>query len=132
MQLTWTNDLALGDEAIDDDHRYAVEMMARIATAADAEVTALFADFVTHMYEHFAREEALMRACDFPALHCHAGEHTRVLGLLDGLAVQVAAGNPELARGFAAEAGPAWFLDHRNTMDLVTVGFAHAHAHARH
>lgn len=128
MQLSWTDKLALGHAAIDDDHRFAVDTMARIATAGDAEVTGLFTDLVAHMYEHFAREEALMRACNFPALDCHVGEHTRVLGLLDGLAARVAAGDLDVARGFAAEAGPAWFLDHRNTMDFVTVNFARAHA----
>lgn len=128
MQLTWTDNLALGHEAIDEDHRNAVELMHRIATADDAAVDGLFAEFVVHMHEHFAREEAVMRACDFPAFACHAGEHARVLALLDELATAVAAGHPEVARQFAAEGGPAWFLDHRATMDQVTVGFARSHA----
>lgn len=122
--LTWTDTLALGNEAIDRDHRDAVEQMQRIAGAEDAAVAGLFATFVEHMHEHFAREEELMRACAFPAYDCHAGEHQRVLGLLDGVTAEVAAGNLDAARSFAADAGPAWFLDHRATMDFVTVSFA--------
>jgi hemerythrin len=122
--LTWTDDLALGDDAIDDDHRTAVALMHEIAGADDSRVAGLFEAFVAHMREHFERENALMRASAFPAQHCHFDEHTRVLALLDAIAADVAAGRPEAARRFAADAGPAWFIDHRNTMDLVTVTWA--------
>lgn len=124
--LTWREDYVLGDDAIDHDHREAVEMMNRIETADDADVPALFAALVAHMHEHFARENALMLDTQFPAHACHAGGHDRVLKLLDGIAAEVASGRLEPARGFAGEAGPAWFVEHRNTMDFVTVGWARA------
>jgi len=124
--LTWSEEFILGDDAIDHDHREAVEMMNRIETADDGGVPALFAALVEHMHEHFARENALMLETHFPAHACHAGEHERVLTLLDGIAAEVAAGRLASARDFAAAAGPAWFVDHRNTMDFVTVGWARA------
>jgi hemerythrin len=122
--LTWTDDLALGNDDIDRDHRSAVEAMSQLAVAADADVPALFGAFAAHMREHFERENALMRATGFPARACHEGEHERVLGLLDELAAEIAAGGLETARHFARRAGPAWFIDHRNSMDFVTVDYA--------
>lgn len=122
--LTWTDDLALGNDEIDSDHRFAVDAMMRMAAADDAELPDLFDAFVEHMREHFERENALMRQTDFPARACHEGEHVRVLGLLDGIAAEVKAGQTSAARDFARRGGPAWFIDHRNTMDFVTVGYA--------
>ncbi len=122
--LSWTDNLALGNAEIDADHRAAVELMNRLANADDAAVQALFDEFIQHMRDHFARESAVMTACAFPPQACHEGEHTRVLGLLDDIAAEVAAGRPDAARHFGAEAGPAWFIDHRNTMDFVTVTYA--------
>jgi hemerythrin len=122
--LTWEDSLALGNPAIDDDHRQAVMMMNRIAMADDAATAQLFSDFVAHMRTHFAREEALMHETGFPAMHCHKDEHARVLGLLDAIARDSAAGDGASARSFCAEAGPSWFIEHRQTMDYVTVAWA--------
>lgn len=124
MMLSWTEDLALGNDDIDCDHRHAVEAMMRIAAADDPALPALFGAFVTHMREHFERENALMRATGFPARACHEGEHVRVLSLLDSIAADIAAGRLESARDFGRHGGPAWFIDHRNTMDFVTVDYA--------
>lgn len=122
--LSWTDNLALGNAEIDADHRAAVELMNRLAGADDAAVPALFDEFIQHMRDHFARESAVMTACAFPPQTCHEGEHARVLSLLDDIAAEVAAGRPDAARHFGAEAGPDWFIDHRNTMDFVTVTYA--------
>lgn len=122
--LSWTDNLALGNAEIDADHRAAVDLMNRLSGADDAAVPALFDEFIQHMRDHFARESAVMTACAFPPQACHEGEHARVLALLDHIAAEVAAGHFEAARHFGAEAGPAWFIDHRNTMDFVTVTYA--------
>lgn len=124
--LDWTDSLLLGHPDIDRDHRDAVRMMNQIAAAEDGAVAALFAEFVLHMQEHFAYENGLMQTTAFPAQRCHEAEHVRVLGLLDAIAAQVARGDLAAARRFCTDAGPAWFLDHRQTMDHVTVSWATA------
>lgn len=122
--LTWTDALALGHETIDHDHRECVEMMNKIALADDQALPVEFAALARHLHEHFARENELMRTTDFPARACHEGEHERVLALVNGILDDIAAGRFASARHFASKAGPSWFLDHRSTMDFVTVTYA--------
>ncbi|MBK8175301.1 MAG: hemerythrin domain-containing protein [Rhodospirillales bacterium] len=126
MGLTWSDSLALGVPVIDEDHRVSVEQMADMAAAADDGLATLFDAFAQHMREHFAREEAIMDACHFPARDCHAGEHQRVLGILTDLKDSIARGETGPIRAFAETTGPNWFVNHRNTMDSVTLDYARA------
>ncbi|HYD31646.1 MAG TPA: hemerythrin domain-containing protein [Azospirillaceae bacterium] len=121
--LTWSDDLNVGVDVIDEDHRVTVEQLGALLAADDATFPALFDAFVEHLAEHFGREEELMQKTGFFAYGCHSGEHTRVLGEMRGLLAAAKSGRLAMARAYVAEAVPDWFLNHRNTMDLVTANF---------
>lgn len=125
--LTWSDDLKVGVEFMDEDHQVTVEQLGELLTADDASFPALFDAFVEHLAEHFGREEELMQRIGFFAYGCHSGEHQRVLGEMRGLVDAARSGRLGMARAYAAEVVPDWFKNHRDSMDFVTAQFARQH-----
>ncbi len=84
---------------------------------------------VAHTREHFAREEAAMEETGFPAYVVHKAEHDRVLDDLQAEARAFRDRN-DAARLAAndREDLPTWFLQHIQSMDLVTSRFVAARA----
>lgn len=88
--------------------------------AAQTEIDTLLQDFLAHMRQHFADEEAMMRRIAFPPYPVHKQEHDRVLDELARLAEQP--DTREMER-FLLEAVPAWLDQHVATMDMITARF---------
>jgi hemerythrin len=64
----------------------------------------------------------MMEKTGFFALHCHQGEHTRVLAEWEGVLERLRGGDAQ--DGYFTDQLPQWLLNHRNTMDFVTAEFA--------
>ncbi len=77
-----------------------------------------------HTAAHFGREDEAMRRTFFPAFPVHHAEHVRVLAELDD-EIRRFRETGDAARLTAWVLGdvPAWFVDHIQTMDLVTARF---------
>ena len=77
-----------------------------------------------HTRDHFLREETMMREARFPAYAVHKAEHDRVLAEMDGEARRFRDGGDaaRLSR-YLFEELPAWFANHRRTMDAMTARF---------
>jgi len=125
--MDWTDDLKVGLTVIDEDHEVFVAQMNDAVAASDADFPARVAALVRHTREHFAREEAVMDEVGFFATAMHKGEHRRVLALIDEMAATLAAGDLASVRAWVRTDLPAWFLEHRGTMDAVTAQFARQH-----
>lgn len=69
----------LGVQTMDEDHARLEQAIARAADAPDAYLPALHGTIARELAAHFAREETLMRAHDFPGLHCHIAQHKLLL-----------------------------------------------------
>ncbi|HEY6098895.1 MAG TPA: hemerythrin family protein, partial [Anaeromyxobacter sp.] len=96
----------------------------RQGRASREQVTAALGSLDRHTRAHFAREEDAMRRARFPPYEMHAGEHARVLAEMEGAARAFAeTGDVERLWRYVAEAVPAWFVTHIQTMDLVTSRF---------
>jgi hemerythrin len=118
---------------MNDDHREEARLLNAAVDALDAErrgagdravTLAAFDRFVEHTREHFGREEVSMRDAAFPPYPVHKAEHDRVLAELSSEVEQYrAGGDAERLRRYAAEAVPAWFLSHIDSMDMVTSRF---------
>jgi hemerythrin len=115
-EFEWRKEFELGNERMDGTHREFVALVDGLLTAGDAELPALFDEFIIHTEAHFAEESKAMHACGFPPIHCHEGEHARVLEVARDVQRQVAAGDVELGRVLAREL-PGWFAVHAATMD---------------
>ena len=123
MALVWTDNLAVGVEMMDADHQTLLLMLAQMAEEPDEKFVTLFNDVAHHLEEHFGRENELMRRYDFFAYHCHRSEHDSVLAWVRSLAAKAAAGDLAESRRFISSEIEPWFIEHRNTMDLVTARF---------
>lgn len=121
--LVWDDSLKVGNDIIDHDHKETVELLAGLAAVDDAAFPAAFAHFAQHLRDHLAREEDLMRQYGFPPFPIHKHEHDRVRLELEGIEKRLAAGNLMLARGYATQAVPDWFINHKNTMDSATAAW---------
>lgn len=78
--MDWTPDLSTGVPSIDDQHKQLFLWLAELQSAT-ADQRTLFGVYVItrlkhYIREHFAAEEALMRAAAFPGLDQHIAEHT--------------------------------------------------------
>ena len=63
-----------------------------------------------------------MAACGFPPLHCHKGEHAKVLETVVEVRRRVAEGDVELGHKLA-EALAEWFPQHAQSMDAMLALF---------
>ena len=75
----WTPDLSTGVSVLDEQHKAIFQWLAQLESAS-AEQRTLFGVYVLtrlkhHMREHFATEEAMMKAVGYPDLARHQAEH---------------------------------------------------------
>ena len=116
--MPWSEANRLGVAEMDATHRVFVDLADRLLAADDAAFPALFAELHAHTRAHFDNEGRLMKACRFPAIGEHNGEHLRVLGELAHFASAVKAGRLAAARQYAQNL-PSWFATHLATMDAA-------------
>lgn len=89
--ITWNDKFATGIQQIDDDHKRVMEIINRIDNALQGDHATRQVDSTTleelakYAEDHFALEERLMAAADFPGLEAHRQEHHRARTLLLGL-----------------------------------------------
>jgi hemerythrin len=77
-----------------------------------------------HTQEHFAREEEAMRQVGFPPYPVHKGEHDRVLEEMESEEIHFReTGDTGRLWSYVAEAVPAWFVGHIQSMDAITAQF---------
>ena len=76
----WTEAMSVGVDLIDSDHKALIDLINRLhegmsGEAGDAAMQDVFDTLIAYTEIHFAREEKVMQACDFPALPTHVDEH---------------------------------------------------------
>ncbi|MCB1791284.1 MAG: hemerythrin family protein [Gammaproteobacteria bacterium] len=110
-------DQRLGVASMDDTHEEFLSLYEHLRQADNAAFPQLFRLMCEHTRAHFAAEEALMKATDFPALAEHTADHMRVLGELDRFLSRAQGGRQQLARAWINEQLPEWFRAHLLNMD---------------
>jgi hemerythrin len=117
---------------INDDHREEARLLNTLAEALEAHrqggpkatVETAFAALLTHTREHFGREEEAMRRAGFPPYPVHKEEHDRVLEEMEAEGQAFArGGKAEVLWRYVAQAVPAWFIAHIQSMDTITAQF---------
>lgn len=91
LQISWSQDLAIGHELIDADHQDIFDAAKRLHTEITSEepeysiVGEVLVELIEHTGGHFAREEALMREIGFPGYKAHKREHTLLMQKVNDL-----------------------------------------------
>ncbi len=106
--FTWDEDLDVGVEAMNDQHKKLIALMeevyqknaAKVGKEGVLQATQTLIDYVI---KHFRDEEAYMESINFPGLEAHKQIHRNLLGDLNDLAKKfVASDDSELSEEFMA------------------------------
>jgi len=120
----WNNDLSVGVDAIDNDHKKLFSILRQIKQAIESKkaptsevIDKLLSDLYVHTDLHFNREEILMKVCAYPHYenHCHVHELIRnqVKHYLDNYQSSQSILHLKLLLAFME----LWLIDHIGTMD---------------
>ncbi len=88
--LTWREQLAVGHEQIDADHRSLIDLINRVqelfvTRGTVAELTVALEALHQYTREHFAREQAIQRTIGFPEKDRHEQLHQQLIARLEAL-----------------------------------------------
>jgi len=84
------DDLYLGIDVIDDEHRHLLDVINRLVAASSAGSDAQFIDniafeLIARIQEHFRSEEGQMAAWAYDGLACHKAAHAKLFEMLQAL-----------------------------------------------
>jgi hemerythrin-like metal-binding protein len=116
--LPWTEELEIGLPEMDDQHREFVRLLAAARNSDDAGLPAAWQALVDHCEDHFAHEEAWMRATRFAGAKAHAMQHRMILRVMRDGAAQALHGHITPLRLMTREL-QVWFPQHAQTMDAA-------------
>jgi hemerythrin len=130
LALVWTDDLALGVDALDAQQRelfMRTNLLLRAAEGppGDHESTQLLAFLTGHVGQHFEDEERLMAALDYPEAAAHRAEHHEFRAVLRDLVRELALGGvgARLRQRIQVEVC-AWIEHHVQESDRALAAFA--------
>ena len=99
LDVAWHDDYAVGDAVIDQQHRdlFRLATLLLAATERSALVDTAM-KLYRHVREHFRHEEELMREIGYPEYRAHVQMHDQMIGRLNDLSIDIAAGRWDRAR----------------------------------
>lgn len=111
--------------AMNDVHREELHIVNHVNAAILAndpiKISQLCQEWLEHTKAHFAKENAMMEKYNFPAYHCHFGEHVEALQLLESV---ITSWNDEKdlenLSQYIRDIWPKWYVTHISSMDTVT------------
>jgi len=100
--LAWSDDLSVGNDFIDHDHRKLIEMVNRLHVVMHEgrgkEVLGkVLNNLISYTKEHFRREEDLMRQIRYPGYFEHKEEHEKLMTQVLDLEAKFESGNTSLS-----------------------------------
>ena len=103
----WGDDLAVGNELIDQDHRKLINLVNDLHTATRqgqgrAVVGKILVELLEYTADHFRREESHMERIRYAAVEAHKQEHTEILKKVLALEGQYAGGQVTVAAKVSA------------------------------
>ena len=120
--ITWTNALSVGDEAIDHDHQELFSLVNDLADAdlSDSSLLGLIGRLEEYTEYQFAREEEFMREYDFPGLEEHIAKHKMFVEWLHTveLTYRRSAESPFQISDLVNDFLRTWLVDHIMNEDM--------------
>jgi hemerythrin-like metal-binding protein len=92
--MTWTSDLSVGVEVLDDDHKRLIGIINQlhygITVGHDrAILDAVLNELVDYIKFHFAREEGMLIKAGYEATSAHMMEHERFIGQISSVQTRI-------------------------------------------
>ena len=126
MGLVWREQLSVGNNVIDNDHRHLIDIVNHVEQSLDTknprELSAALDSLSKYSQEHFVREEKIARAAGYEQVPDLSHSHEALVKQLDQIKVEI--------RGMGQEWSPAvaedftkllrsWLIDHVIKEDLL-------------
>lgn len=121
--LTWSDDLVMNMDKMDQTHREFVDLLAATELAPEDQLIDSYKTLIAHTEEHFNGENQWMQDVDFGPGGCHTDEHDMILKVMhEALRRGEQDGNLKLVRQLTSELA-IWFDGHAKSMDAVLAMF---------
>ena len=121
--LTWSDDLVMNMDKMDQTHREFVDLLAATELAPEDKLIASFIELIAHTDEHFSGENQWMQDVSFGPGGCHTDEHDMILKVMrEALRRGQEDGNLQMVRQLTGELA-VWFDGHAKSMDAVLAMF---------
>jgi hemerythrin-like metal-binding protein len=132
--LAWNDRYAVGDPAVDHEHRELIDLINALHAAllsGDPErgTEAFLGDLDRGIAAHFALEETLMRARRYDEYAAHKADHERLLDEIRDIMDDFHDADPTAASDALAARLDAWFVSHFATHDARLHGRLGDHRH---
>jgi hemerythrin len=123
--FTWLDEYKIGDEAIDNQHRYLFDLANQIVDPLnDAQKTHMNVLALYHyVREHFKDEESLMKLSHYPDYKAHVKEHEMLTQRLTEISTGIITG--EISPDYIMSFMSTWLLDHILGKDMLIGEFLH-------
>ena len=121
--LTWSDDLVMNMDKMDQTHREFVDLLAATELAPEDKLISRFIELIAHTDEHFTGENQWMQDVSFGPGGCHTDEHDMILKVMrEALRRGQEDGNLQMVRQLTGELA-VWFDGHAKSMDAVLAMF---------
>ena len=115
MDIIWSDKFETGNSAIDEQHRYIIELLSGINTSklSNIELFQLFMDLQAYLSVHFKTEENCMKDVNYPGYERHKAKLDKVLQDTKDILTKNASNNTasEICTEFVNYI-QNWLLDH--------------------
>ena len=126
MGLVWREQLSVGNDVIDSDHRHLIDIINRVGESLNkknrSQLRASLDSLSRYSQEHFAREEKVAKAAGYEQVPNLKESHTALIEQLDQLKREVSEmgqeWSPETAERFT-DLLRNWLIDHVIKEDLL-------------
>ncbi len=84
MEVTWSDDLCVGIQQVDDEHRMLVQVLNQLGEAMRSGkgtkvMSEILAQLIQYTQEHFTAEEKLMIESEYPNTKLHQAQHRQLV-----------------------------------------------------
>ena len=126
MGLVWREQLSVGNDAIDNDHRHLIDIINHVEQSMGAknprDLAAALDSLSKYSQAHFAHEEKIARAAGYKQVPDLSHTHEDLIKQLDQLKVEIKAmgkeWSPTVAESFT-KLLRSWLIDHVIKEDLL-------------
>jgi len=126
MSLVWREQLSVGNNVIDTDHRYLIDIINRVEQSLGAkdrrELSAALESLSKYSQEHFAREEKIARAAGYEQVPDLSHSHEALIKQLDQMKTEIREMGQEWSAAMADDFTKllrSWLIDHVIKEDLL-------------
>ena len=126
MTIMWREQLSVGNDMIDDDHRVLIDIINEYERALDTrnvdQIIGVFDRLKAYAHEHFNREENLQRAIHFNQAESHKEKHEEMIRRLNKIHTMFIEKNDislENLKNFLRD----WLIQHIIKQDLKMIPY---------